>query len=282
MARSRSPRSRRSCRTRPRRPPTARPKAWTPDPPFVIGEEPGDREPEPEPWRTAPSIVIENGDLIVDREPKGALATPWSFSDTNGGGTPQPSAGFEAEAAPASGRIAPDDAAALPTADAWSTDTLAGDPPSGAAASTPVKYASTPAQPASTPVEAASTPVEAASVPVEPASVPVEPAVAETEPGVVAGEPTVGAAGATAADAAPALGADQATVGISEQTVGVREPSTAPASAESAAATSAPADGAVATAERGEPGIGEAAPRRSGWWLSRRRRGAVPEPPSWD
>ena len=227
--------------------------------PLVIGEEPPDREPDAEPWRTAPSIVIENGDLTQDREPGGAVATPWSSSDTNGGGTPRAGAGSDAAehqagAMPISGTIASDDEAALSTADSWSTHSLVRDEPTEAA---------------------------------EPASTPVEPVVAESEPAVAAGEPTVAsepivASEPTGADTAPPLGADEATVGITGPTASASEPATAPASAESPAATSESADGAVATVARGEPGIGEAAPRRSGWWLSRRRRGSVPEPPRWD
>ena len=278
-------------------------EAWTPAPPFVIGEDSLDREPEAEPWRTSPSIVIENGDLILDRESDAPAATPWRSSETNGGGTPRPWTSANAlEPQAAFGAFASDvETPPIATADAWSTESLADDEPLET-----VEASSTPAEPAvwATDTEAgASEPVVADAAPVsadaEPADADAAPPFAgaqgtlgEVDPAVGEADPAVGEVDPAVGEAHPAVGEAHPAVGDPEPAVGAREPYAAPASSESVVASaasgespqaSAPsADGAVATAVRGEPGIGEAAPRRSGWWLSRRRRGSVPEPPRWD
>ncbi len=226
--------------------------------------------------------MIENGDLILDRESDAPAATPWRSSETNGGGTPRPWTSANAlEPQAAFGAFASDvETPPIATADAWSTESLADDEPLET-----VEASSTPAEPAvwATDTEAgASEPVVADAAPV---SADAEPADADAAP------PFAGAQG-TLGEVDPAVGEAHPAVGDPEPAVGAREPYAAPASSESVVASaasgespqaSAPsADGAVATAVRGEPGIGEAAPRRSGWWLSRRRRGSVPEPPRWD
>ena len=254
-------------------------ESWAIAPPFVIGEDLSGREPEVEPWRTAPSIVIENGDLIEGREPAAAVVTPWSSSDTNGGTTPRPWTSPEAperrgEHRSPSSTIAPDDETPLATMDSRSAESLVHDaPPEGLdAAGSVVESAVATTEPAGAAPESSPAP------PFVTADARVESPVASAASAESPGETAV-----PDATAVPADGAVVTAVGTESPAESAELPGATTAPAEGPVA--APAETPVATAERAElaePAIGEAAPRRSGWWLSRRRRGPGAEPPRWD
>lgn len=235
---------------------------WTIAAPFVIGEDPPGRDPDAEPWRTAPSIVIENGDLIEDAEPAAAVSTPWNSSDTNGGRTPRPWASPDAsepqgEHRSSSSMVAVEDESTPPAAASSPAESPVHDAPSGR--------------------------FNVAAASVEPA-VTTEPADAapESSPAAVFLAPVL-PADDPAQESAVASPASEHGTGESAQSPVATTPAESPVAATApAVAPTATASSAESSVAAAEPAIGEASPRRSGWWLSRRRRGPGPEPPRWD